>query len=50
MAGRGSVGKEAVACVKGRSTKKVRATVIEMTESATLQGFVVENTADDATA
>ena len=46
--GRGPVGKEAVAGVKDRETKQVRAKVVQHTDKATLQGYVVENTADDA--
>ena len=48
-AGRGSVGKVAVVGVKDRATKHVRAKVVEHTDKATLQGFVVENSAPDAT-
>lgn len=44
----GSVGKEAVVGVKDRATKQVRAKVVEKTDSATLQGFFVKNTAHDA--
>ena len=38
--GRGPVGKVAVAGVKDRATKRVRAKVVETTDSDTLQGFV----------
>ena len=48
-AGRGTVGKTAVAGVKDRSSKQIRAKVVEATDKATLQGFVVEHTAPDAT-
>ena len=48
-AGRGAVGKTAVAGVKDRATKRVRAKVVESTDKATLQGFVTENAAPDAT-
>ena len=43
-AGRGTVGKTAVVGMKDRTTGKVKAEVIEDTTSATLQGFVYENT------
>lgn len=49
LTGRGSVGKEAVAGVKDRETNAVRARPVRHTDRATLQGFVIENTADDAT-
>ncbi|MCY4095890.1 MAG: IS1595 family transposase [Gammaproteobacteria bacterium] len=42
-AGRGAVGKTAVAGVKNRSTNKVTAKVVEHTDAETLQGFVAEN-------
>ena len=48
-AGRGAVGKVAVVGVKDRETKQVRAKVVERTDGETLQGFVVEHTAPDAT-
>ncbi len=48
-AGRGPVGKTAVAGVKDRSTKRVRAKVVKSTDKPTLQGFVTEHTAPDAT-
>ena len=47
--GRGSVGKTAVVGVKDRATKQVRAQVVERTDAVTLQEFVVEHTASDAT-
>lgn len=47
--GRGPVGKAAVVGVKDRSTKRVRARVIERTDAKTLQGFVREHTAPGAT-
>lgn len=42
-AGRGAVGKTAVAGVKDRETNEVRARVVETPDAATLQGFVVEH-------
>lgn len=48
-AGRGTVGKTAVVGMKSRETNQVKAEVIERTDKATLQGFVVENTTPDAT-
>ena len=47
--GRGAVGKVAVVGIKNRETKHVRAKVVENTDKATLQGFVVEHTAPGAT-
>ena len=47
--GRGAVGKTAVVGVKDRATKQVAAKVAEHTDAATLQGFVIENAAPDAT-
>lgn len=47
--GRGAVGKVAVAGLKDRPTKNVRAKVVEATDAPTLQGFVAEHTAPDAT-
>ena len=47
--GRGAVGKTAVVGAKDRATNQVRAKVIDATDKATLQGFVVENTAPGAT-
>ena len=46
-AGRGTVGKTAVVGMKSRDTNRVQAQVIEATDKATLQGFVVENTTPD---
>ena len=43
-AGRGTVGKTAVVGMKSRDTNKVQAEVVEATDKATLQGFVVGNT------
>ena len=43
-AGRGTVGKTAVVGMKNRDTNKVQAEVVETTDKATLQGFVVGNT------
>ena len=48
-AGRGAVGKVAVVGVKDRETKQVRAKVVERTDAATLQGFVTDHAAPDAT-
>ena len=47
--GHGAVGKVAVAGIKDRETKQVRAKVVENTDKPTLQGFVVEHTAPGAT-
>ena len=47
--GRGAVGKVAVVGVKDRATKQVRAQVVTRTDAPTLQGFVVEHTAPNAT-
>ena len=49
LKGRGAVGKTAVADVKDRETKQIRARVIESTDAATLQGFVGEHAAEGAT-
>ena len=43
-AGRGTVGKVAVAGIKDRDTNKVNAKVVNQTDSATLHGFVVDRT------
>ena len=43
-AGRGVVGKTAVAGVRDRATGKVRAKVVEKTDAETLQGFVTDRT------
>ena len=47
-AGRGPVGKTAVAGIKDRVTNKITSKVIESTNTSTLQGFVLENTETDA--
>ena len=47
--GRGAVGKTAVVGVKDRDTKRVVARVVHATDKPTLQGFVVEHSASDAT-
>ena len=56
-AGRGAVGKVAVAGVKDRDTNRVSAAVVDHTDGATLRGFVQDRTKagalvyiDDATA
>ena len=46
--GRGAVGKTAVVGVKDRATKQVAARVVDRTDAATLQGFVVDHTAPGA--
>ena len=48
-AGRGTDGKTAIVGVKDRATKQVRAKVVERTDASTLQGFVIDHTAPDAT-
>ena len=48
-AGRGAVGKATVAGARDRATKRVSAKVVEATDARTLQGFVVDHAADDAT-
>jgi len=48
-AGRGPVGKSIVAGVKDRATNEVRAKVVLDADAKTLQGFVKENTVEDAT-
>ena len=48
-AGRGTVGKVAVAGVKDRTTKRVRAAVVENTDGDTLKGFVTDSTLPGAT-
>ena len=45
LEGRGAVGKTAVVEAKDRATKKVAARVVESTDKATLQGFVIDHTA-----
>ena len=47
-AGRGPVGKTAVAGMKDRATNKVKAKVVDNTDAHTLQGFVHENTRFDS--
>ena len=47
-AGRGPVGKTAVAGARDRATGKVSAAVVSATDQATLQPFVVERTAPGA--
>ncbi len=47
-AGRGTVGKTAVAGVKDRVSGKIRAAVVPQTDTATLVGFVSEHAAPDA--
>ena len=47
--GRGAVWKTAVVGIKDRATKQVRAKVTKSVAAPALQGFVVENTAPDAT-
>ena len=44
LKGRGTVGKIAVVGIKDRATNKVRARVVEKTNTETLGGFVTENT------
>ena len=47
-AGRGAVGKTAVAGIKDRATGRVSAAVVEHTDSATLQPFVRSRIAQEA--
>ena len=47
-AGRGTVGKTAVAGMKERDSKQIRAQVVEATDKETLQGFVEAHTTEDA--
>ena len=49
LTGRGSVGKTAVVGAKDRPSNRVAARVVERTDQPTLQGFVVEHTAPNAT-
>ncbi|MCY4260779.1 MAG: IS1595 family transposase [Rhodobacteraceae bacterium] len=49
LTSRGAVGKTAVVGIKDRETNQVRAEVIVETDAETLQNFVEENTAEDAT-
>ena len=48
-AGRGAVGKTAVAGVRDRATGRVNTEVVERTDKATLQDFVIRHTAQDTT-
>ena len=48
-AGRGAVGKTPVVGVKDRGTNQVRTEVVQFTNKATLQGFVLEHTDPTAT-
>ena len=48
-AGRGTAGKATVVAVKDRATNQVSAKVVAGRDAATLQGFVIENTTEDAT-
>ena len=48
LTGRGTVGKTAVVGAKDRKTKRVSAQVVESTDGATLQRFVVDNAEWDA--
>jgi len=48
-AGRGAVGKTAIAGIKDRETNQVKTQVVERTDASTLQGFVHMNTEFDAT-
>ena len=48
LEGRGAVGKSTVVGAKDRSTKRVRAVVVEQTDAETLQGFVADHAAPDA--
>ena len=47
-AGRGAVGKTAVAGIKDRATGRIVAKVVEKTDAKTLQKFVTDRTAEDA--
>ena len=49
LTGRGPVGKTAVVGAKDRATKQVAAKVVTSTDKETLQGFVKDNAAPDAT-
>ena len=49
MEGRGAVGKAVVVGAKDRKTNQVRAAVVEGTDAETLQGFVGDHAAPDAT-
>ena len=47
--GRGGVGKSVIAGAKDRATNEVRAEVVQATDAKTLQGFVADHAAPDAT-
>ena len=47
--GRGGVGKSIVVGAKDRATNEVRAEVVDATDAGTLQGFVADHAASDAT-
>ena len=49
LEGRGTAGKTAVVGVKDRDTNQIRAKVVEATDVKTLQGFVANHVAPDAT-
>ena len=49
LTGRGAVGKAIVVGAKDRATHRVSAAVVETTDKPTLQGFVIDRTADGAT-
>ena len=49
LEGRGTVGKTAIVGAKDRATNAVSATVVKGTDAKTLQGFVSDRTAPDAT-
>ena len=48
LEGRGPVGKTAIVGIKDRASNKVRAKVVENTDAATLQGFVIDHAAPGA--
>ena len=48
-AGRGGVGKTAVASIKDRATNMIRAKTVKNTTAITLQGFIADNVSHDAT-
>ena len=47
--GRGGIGKSVIAGAKDRATNEVRAEVVHATDAKTLQGFVADHAAPDAT-
>ena len=49
LAGRGAVGKTIVAGAKDRETNRITARPVDNTDKATLQGFVADHAAPDAT-